>query len=200
MIVISILIGLQILGLCLIVFYCQSVPTWTDSLDAFAMLRMGAEVQREKHVRFAGIRDTDKRDWEDLGRFDGLVGVVLDGSGMMQGGGDGEHSSIKDSSPLVRRAEGGPSTSSGIELAELPPYSSTVSVDAHHGEGSEEGDERARKEGLEPPFRLAVGAPGLITKSMAPKRKARGQRKTRGQRNPRRRENPNLVITGQTQV
>ncbi|PYH32803.1 uncharacterized protein BO87DRAFT_361993 [Aspergillus neoniger CBS 115656] len=199
-IVISVLIGLQILCLCLIVFYCHSVPTWTDSLDAFAMLRMGAEVQREKHVRFAGIRDTDKRDWEDLGRFDGLVGVVLDGSGMMQGGGDGEHSSMKDSSPLVRRAEGGPSTSSEIELAELPPYSSTVSVDAHNGEGSGEGDERVRKEGLEPPFRLAVGAPGLITKSMAPKRKARGQRKTRGQRNPRGRENPNLVITGQTQV
>ncbi|GLA41284.1 hypothetical protein AnigIFM63309_009372 [Aspergillus niger] len=181
-IVISTLIGLQILGLCLIVFYCRSVPTWTDSLDAFAMLRMGAELQREKHVRFAGIRDTDKQDMEDLGRIDGLVGVV-ESRGLR--GGDEAHS-MKDSSPLVSQSEGDP-TSSGIPLAELPPYSSTVSINTHNDEGSEERDERAKKEGLVPPFRLAVGAPGLITKSMAPKK-------------TRRRKKTSIVITGASQV
>ncbi|GKZ18939.1 hypothetical protein AbraIFM66951_001899 [Aspergillus brasiliensis] len=177
-ITISILIGLQILGLCLLVLYCRAVPTWTDTLDAFAMLRMGAELQlqqRVRHVRFAGIRDTDTRDWEDLSHIDGLVGVIDRGKEVVEE----EEPSTRDCSPLVlhSKKEGDTTTttsSTGIPLTNLLPpyYSSEVSIDTdtHDDEGSDEREERAKKEGLLPPFRLAVGAPGLITKRMAPKR------------------------------
>ena len=42
MILLSILILIQLLGLCSLAFYAHSRPTWTDSLNSFALLRLGA--------------------------------------------------------------------------------------------------------------------------------------------------------------
>ncbi|PYI03330.1 hypothetical protein BO78DRAFT_472076 [Aspergillus sclerotiicarbonarius CBS 121057] len=162
-ITISILIGIQILGLCLIVVYCHSVPTWTGSFDAFAMLRMGAELQRAQHVRFAGIRDTDKQDLATLARIDGLVGVVDSHKQQMSE----EGREARENSPLVRQLVG-ESTSTVHDLNESQTVCSGVSI--RNGKEDQDGDERAKQEGLEPPFRLAVGAPGLITKNMPPRK------------------------------
>ena len=42
MILLSILILIQLLGLCFLAYYAHSGPTWTDSLDSFALMRLGA--------------------------------------------------------------------------------------------------------------------------------------------------------------
>ena len=42
MILLSILILIQLLGLCFLAFYAHSRPTWTDSLNGFALIRLGA--------------------------------------------------------------------------------------------------------------------------------------------------------------
>ncbi|RAL00317.1 uncharacterized protein BO80DRAFT_425814 [Aspergillus ibericus CBS 121593] len=163
-ITISILIGLQILGLCLIMVYCHSVPTWTGSFDAFAMLRVGAELQRSQHVRFAGIRDTDKQDLAVLASIDGLVGVVDSRQPMSEG------QEAKENSPLVRQLAG-ESTTTVHDLNESQTVYSGVSIGLD--QDGENRDERGKREGLEPPFRLAVGAPGLITKDMGPRKTRR---------------------------
>ncbi|PWY83250.1 hypothetical protein BO94DRAFT_495556 [Aspergillus sclerotioniger CBS 115572] len=168
-ITVSILIGLQVLGLCLIIAYCYSVPTWTGSFDAFAMLRMGAELQRVQHVRFAGIRDTDKRDLAALTRIDGLVGVV-DNHEQRE---PEERHGAKENPPLVNQLVG-ESASTEIDFNESQTVYSGVSVDGD--KSGEDRDERAKEEGLEPPFHLAVGAPGLITKDLVPGRKRRWNR------------------------
>lgn len=63
---VSILIGLQGAGLAAIAGYIHSMPSWTDKLDAFAMMHIGAELKRAKRVRLIGIRDADQRDLETL--------------------------------------------------------------------------------------------------------------------------------------
>ena len=42
MILLSILILIQLLGLCFLAFYAYRRPTWTDSLNSFALIRLGA--------------------------------------------------------------------------------------------------------------------------------------------------------------
>lgn len=42
MILLSILILIQLLGLCFLALYAHSGPTWTDSLNSFALIRLGA--------------------------------------------------------------------------------------------------------------------------------------------------------------
>lgn len=161
-ITVSILIALQIVGVCLIMAYTQSVPTWTDSFDAFAMLRMGADLQRRQNVRFAGIHDTDKHDLDGLCEVDGIVGVTEE----KEQGGEDEH----EGTPLAR---------------ESPDPNGTVSPDPGARREScddfdeRDGDDRAKKEGLEPPFCLAVGGSGIITNSLEPRRFWRWKRRTR---------------------
>ena len=162
-ITVSTLIGLQILGLCLIMAYCHSVPTWTGSFDAFAMLRMGAELQRTQHVRFAGIRDTDKQDLAALARHDGLVSVV-DSHKQRE---PEKRPGAKKNSPLVSELTG-ESASIEDDFNETQTVYSGVSIGGDK-EG-EDRDKRTKEEGLESPFYLAVGAPGLITKNLVPKK------------------------------
>ena len=97
--------------------YIHSVPTWTDTLDAFAMMRIGAGLERVKLVRLIGIRDVEKRDLETLEKLDGLIGVVdrdaLDREAKGAGGsiagdnegakpvaGDHEHDMVGDTASL----------------------------------------------------------------------------------------------------
>lgn len=162
-ITVSILIALQIIGLCLIMAYSHSVPTWTDSFDAFAMLRIGADLQRRQHVRFAGIRDTDKDDLNGLCKLDGIVGVA----DKKEQSGEDE----REGPPLERESpepDGEISSDSGTRRESL-----CDDFDERYG------DDRAKNDGLEPPFRLAVGGSGIITNSLAPRRIWQRKRRAR---------------------
>lgn len=128
---VSVLIGIQILSLCALMAYTYFYPRWTDTLDGFAMVRVGAQLQRSGRVDLPGIRDTDSKDLTPLKDVDGLVGVV---------------------------AEGGTSENPS------PPSENATEKDIP-------GDARAQKEGLTPPFELAVGGTGLITRELARKKK-----------------------------
>lgn len=73
-IAISMLIGLQALILALLVCYIYSLPTWTDTLDAFAMMRIGAKLRGTMNVPLLSRVNT-----EELGTLDetdGLLGVI----------------------------------------------------------------------------------------------------------------------------
>lgn len=43
-IVVSVFLGIHLLGLLLLALYAAFSPTWTDHLDAFAMMRLGATI------------------------------------------------------------------------------------------------------------------------------------------------------------
>ncbi len=47
-VVVSLLLAIQIVGLTLLPIYASRNATWTSSLDSFAILRLGAEIGREK--------------------------------------------------------------------------------------------------------------------------------------------------------
>lgn len=47
-IIISLLLGLYLLGLIVMAFYAVLTPSWADNLDAWAMMRIGAEVGKDR--------------------------------------------------------------------------------------------------------------------------------------------------------
>lgn len=47
-VVVSLLLAMQMIGLTLLAFYASRSATWTESLDSWAMLRLGAEIGREE--------------------------------------------------------------------------------------------------------------------------------------------------------
>jgi hypothetical protein len=143
---VSILIGIQFFGLCALMAYTYFSPRWTDTLDAFAMVRVGAQLQRSGRVDLPGIRDTDSEDLKSLKDVDGLVGVAAEGSsGLPTGQNDSDIGDNKSEQ-------------------HSPPSDGAI-----HKDGL--GDARARKEGLTPPFELAVGGPGLVTRELARRKK-----------------------------
>ncbi|KAJ3463867.1 hypothetical protein MRS44_008653 [Fusarium solani] len=85
LIVITILIGLQAIGLCLLMAFIYSTPTWTDDLDADALTQIGAQ-----------LKDLD----EIMSRSQvcGLVGTVEDR-------GNDETSSVRASSTEEARVQ-----------------------------------------------------------------------------------------------
>ncbi|KAM6515407.1 hypothetical protein FSOLCH5_009634 [Fusarium solani] len=85
LIVITILIGLQAIGLCLLMAFIYSTPTWTDNLDADALTQIGAQ-----------LKDLD----EIMSRSQvcGLVGTVEDR-------GNDETSSVRASSTEEARVQ-----------------------------------------------------------------------------------------------
>lgn len=145
---VSILIGIQIIALCALMAYTYFSPRWTDTLDAFAMVRVGAQLQRFGHVdHLPGIRDTDNEDLKSLKDVDGLVGVVAEGRSEIPTGQNGSD-------------QGGDNKSE----QHSPPSEGPIYKDVS-------GDARSRKEGLTPPFELAVGGPGLVTRELVRRKK-----------------------------
>jgi hypothetical protein len=47
MIVVSVLLGLFLIGLGIMALYASTSPNWTPTLDAFAMMRLGAALSEE---------------------------------------------------------------------------------------------------------------------------------------------------------
>lgn len=74
-IVISILLGIYLAGLLAMALYASHRPTWTSSLDAFAMLRIGAAIADELPFRYA----RNSRLVQVLDHTPGYIGEAEDG-------------------------------------------------------------------------------------------------------------------------
>lgn len=88
--VVSALLGLQVIAVILLVVYNSSLPTWTASLDAIVMAKMGTEL---KGLGLAPLGVHDKHEAAKLAEAEGVVGLV-------QGNTD-EETELKSESPPV---------------------------------------------------------------------------------------------------
>ena len=73
-IIMSILIGLQLLGLGYLTHYLYRVPSWSDQLDAMAMARIGASLHHQGVL--PAIGPVSKEDLITLQTVGGLIGIV----------------------------------------------------------------------------------------------------------------------------
>ena len=73
-IILSVLIGVQLLGLSYITSYMYRVPTWSDQLDAMAMAQIGASLH-DRDV-LPAIGPVSKDDIATLQTVGGLIGIV----------------------------------------------------------------------------------------------------------------------------
>jgi len=73
-IIMSVLIGLQLLGLGYLIYYLYRVPSWSDQLDAMAMARIGASLHHRGVL--PAIGPVSKQDLNALQTVGGLIGIV----------------------------------------------------------------------------------------------------------------------------
>lgn len=132
-IIISTLIFLQLIGLAYTVRYIYQVPTWTPALDAIAVAGIGASL---KDTDLPLIGPVYQKDKAKLKQLDGLVGVLED--------------------ELNRAAEG---------TSRSPPDDDTVALTRRENdaEARPAGSTASGDDSRKPRFRLALGAPGLIS-------------------------------------
>ncbi|KAK2003630.1 hypothetical protein LX36DRAFT_677460 [Colletotrichum falcatum] len=185
---VSLLIGAQAIALALLVCYIYSLPTWTDTLDAFAMMRLGAHLR----VELPALGRVNRAEVAALGETDGLLGVVTGTAG------DSENVELaalapssaarRDEAPARRCATASPlSPASTVSSREalMPPIhagqdAAMPGMDAGELSDYLQGGSPASSahtpsppppymparwpnRGRRGPFRLALGAPGLIT-------------------------------------
>ncbi|KAK2031862.1 hypothetical protein LX32DRAFT_612935 [Colletotrichum zoysiae] len=194
---ISLLIGAQAVALVLLVCYIYSLPTWTDTLDAFAMMRLGAHLRGSVELPVLGR--VSRREVAVLGETDGLLGVVPGTAGDSEG--DVELAALAPSSatrgdeaPAHHYAMVSPlsptsttssrdalmpptharpdATMPGMDASELSDFlqgapPATPPASSAHGPSPPPPYMPARSpsrgQRVGGPFRLALGAPGLIT-------------------------------------
>jgi hypothetical protein len=70
----SVLIGLQLLGLGYLTYHLYRVPSWSDQLDAMAMARIGASLHHQGVL--PAIGPVSKQDPDALQTVGGLIGIV----------------------------------------------------------------------------------------------------------------------------
>ncbi|KAH7096077.1 hypothetical protein FB567DRAFT_48539 [Paraphoma chrysanthemicola] len=73
--VMTILIGLQLLGLLCLAWYIYHLPSWTGSLDAMAVAHIGARLGQQ-NLLLDGVSGDRERDARALQGVDGLISVV----------------------------------------------------------------------------------------------------------------------------
>ncbi|CAN9373052.1 unnamed protein product [Alternaria sp. RS040] len=73
-IIMSVLIGLQLLGLGYLAHYLYRVPSWSDQLDAMAIARIGASLDHQGVL--PAIGPVSKEDLVTLQTVGGLIGIV----------------------------------------------------------------------------------------------------------------------------
>jgi hypothetical protein len=73
-IIMSVWIGLQLLGLIYLTYYLYRVPSWSDQLDAMAMARIGASLDHRGVL--PAIGPVKKQDLVTLQSVGGLIGIV----------------------------------------------------------------------------------------------------------------------------
>jgi hypothetical protein len=81
--ILTILLGLQLIGLAYLTYYIYHVPTWTGALDAMAVARIGASLA--EHDVLPPIGHVSKKDLDALKGVDGLIGVVPSSEGRYAG-------------------------------------------------------------------------------------------------------------------
>lgn len=79
-IVVSLLIAIQVVGLVILAIYNSSFPTWTQNLDALALAKVGTEL---KDLGLSPIGREAHGDAAKLASASGLVGVVDDDKEMV---------------------------------------------------------------------------------------------------------------------
>ncbi|KAK3317231.1 hypothetical protein B0T19DRAFT_488534 [Cercophora scortea] len=72
---ISVLFGLQALGIVLVVLYIYSRPTWTETLDSLAISRITHQLRDGGVIASMGLRPVTEKDKEPLADIDALVGI-----------------------------------------------------------------------------------------------------------------------------
>ncbi|KAK3311911.1 hypothetical protein B0H66DRAFT_525934 [Apodospora peruviana] len=75
LIVNSVWLGLQVLGILGFVYYAYRVPTWTSTLDALAIARITHQLKDDNLLRGLGLRRVKNRELKKLKEVDALVGV-----------------------------------------------------------------------------------------------------------------------------
>lgn len=73
-IVLSILLAMQLIGLAYLAYYIYHIPTWSGALDAMAIARIGASLGQKDVL--PPIGPVSKKDYEALKDVDGLIGIV----------------------------------------------------------------------------------------------------------------------------
>jgi len=173
-IVVSVLIGIQLLGLAYLVWYIYSIPTWTSQLNALAVARIVKDLDADA---LPSVGAMSNHDWARLEELDGLVGIDEDDLAMQERKAledeQTEFSSLQSpvstrcrdegeigSSDLVRSATRVPSEQSGLRRL----LSTNVSSNG----------EEKRKHDRGPPkhIKLKLGASGLIARKHAWKEKS----------------------------
>lgn len=168
-IVVSVLIGLQLLGLAYLVWYIYSIPTWTSQLNALAVARIVKDLDADA---LPPVGAMSKHDWARLEELDGLVGIDVDDlahqEDKTQEDEQTEFSSLQSptstrcrdeeeiaSSDLARSATRVPSEQSGLRRL----LSTNVSLIG----------EESKKRNTRPPkhIKLKLGAGGLIARKHA---------------------------------
>lgn len=109
-VVVSLLLAMQIIGLTLLAIYASRSATWTESLDSWAMLRLGAEIGREEMPAVSAL---EAREAEVLDEQKGWVGdmgfEVREGKVDVRELGLGGKGRVREGVMyrMVRRKEGG---------------------------------------------------------------------------------------------
>ena len=158
-IIISSLIFLQVVGLSILAWYIYTVPTWTTALDSLAVARLAKSVGDDELPPIGSISD---KDFQKLCKVDGLVGVVNDEDGAATVVG----TPAAEGLPADRPKPGDGFVDVTSIRPDLGDAALPTSVAAVAGS----------------PFKLARGAPGLISKRHAPPKKKKDKRKRKEQR------------------
>lgn len=114
MITITVLVFLQLVALFCVAWYVHSTPVWSNTLDSFAMMRIGAELERRgSHKALGPLGYPDERDLAALMSLDGLVGtelrdhtrgatgIISQDTALLEEGADSADETTRSSEPLV---------------------------------------------------------------------------------------------------
>lgn len=71
---ISAVLALHLTGLWLLAIFAITVPTWTMSLDSWALIRMGAAISKDEHAELPLLANIPADEAEVLDHTDGWVG------------------------------------------------------------------------------------------------------------------------------
>ena len=109
MVVITILLAVQIFGLAFLVVYTHIQPAWTETLDAFAILKIGAEVGKVRDLSGLDVMDTETAKLldETEGWVDKVGEEKVHRSQVEKGKKHGRHEKTKEKSKVRRLVLGG---------------------------------------------------------------------------------------------
>nr|BAV32141.1 hypothetical protein [Sordaria araneosa] len=72
---ISVLLGLQVLGILGFLAYTYRLPTWTPTLDVLAVVRIAQQLKDGHLLRAIGLRTVTKEEMKKLSEIDALIGL-----------------------------------------------------------------------------------------------------------------------------